>query len=147
LLGQHTDFLDGKATLKLITLETGSSQRTAPPDRPHVDRAQPAPSARAGILAMNFAGNHTLTQDPRVPLTRGWVPSFCKGCTNNGATDASRGTQSPDWPISVIVQRGYALAAFYSGDVDPDRAEVSEGLYKHLANGEPARNSAADRGR
>ena len=146
LLGQYPDFLDGKATIKLITLETGSSHR----DAPRIDLMLIVPNLRRApapvFLAMNFCGNHTLTQDPRVPLTRGWVPSFCKGCTNNGATDVSRGTQSADWPISVMVQRGYALAAFYSGDVDPDRAEVSEGLYKYLANGDPARNSAADRG-
>jgi hypothetical protein len=95
---------------------------------------------------MNFCGNQALTPDPRVPLPRGWMPGFCKGCINNAATEASRGAQSADWPIAELVQRGYALAAFYSGDVDPDRADVSEGLYQFLAAGNPARNTAADRG-
>ena len=62
-----------------------------------------------------------LTADPRVPLTRSWLGSNCKGCTNNAATEAARGSQAGDWPLAEIVRRGYALAAFYSGDVDPDR--------------------------
>jgi hypothetical protein len=144
--GQYSDFLEGKATLKLITLEAESSQTGAP----RIDLMVVVPNQRPApvpvFLAMNFCGNHALTQDPRVPLTKGWVPSSCKGCTNNGATDASRGARSADWPLAEIVRRGYALAAFYSGDVDPDRADVSEGLYRFLAKGDPARNTAADRG-
>jgi hypothetical protein len=98
------------------------------------------------FLAMNFCGNQALTDDPGVPLARGWVPNSCKGCTNNNATEASRGAQAIDWPLAEIVRRGYALAAFYSGDIDPDRAEVSEGIYAWLANGDPAKNQAANRG-
>jgi hypothetical protein len=146
MLGRYDDFLDGNATLKLVSLETGSSQ----PAAPRIDLMLVVPNHRRAqapvFLAMNFCGNHALTSDPRVPLTRGWVPSSCKGCTNNSATDASRGSQSADWPLAEIVRRGYSLAAFYSGDVDPDRADVSEGLYKFLAAGDPGRNTAADRG-
>jgi hypothetical protein len=144
VVGQYPDFLDGKATLRLISLETG------PTNAPRIDLMLVAPNQRPGpapvFLAMNFCGNHALTEDPRVPLTRNWVPNFCKGCTNNSATEASRGSQSADWPLAEIVRRGYALAAFYSGDVDPDRADVSEGLYAFLAEGDPAKNVPANRG-
>ena len=51
-----------------------------------------------------------------------------------------------DWPLAEIVRRGYALATFYSGDVDPDRSEVSTGLYAWLAGGDPARNNPTNRG-
>jgi dienelactone hydrolase len=74
------------------------------------------------------------------------MASSCKGCTNNAATDAARGSQAADWPLAEIVRRGYALAAFYSGDVDPDRKEVSEGVYAWLAGGDPARNNPTNRG-
>lgn len=144
LTGQYTDFLDGKATLKLLTLETG------PAPAPRIDLMIVVPNQRHGaapvFLALNFCGNQALTEDPRVPLARGWVPSSCKGCTNNSATDASRGAQSADWPLAEIVRRGYALAAFYNGDVDSDRADVSDGLYGFLADGDPARNAPANRG-
>src|SRR6185503_1221375 len=85
------------------------------------------------FLAMNFCGNHAITTDPRIPLTRGWLYSNCKGCTNNRATETARGAQANDWPIEQIIDRGYALATFASTDVDSDRADVSDGVYAWLA--------------
>jgi hypothetical protein len=74
------------------------------------------------------------------------MADMCKGCANHAATEAGRGAQGADWPLAEIVRRGYALAAFYSGDVDSDRANVSDGLYAWRAGGDPARNQPADRG-
>ncbi|HWW01960.1 MAG TPA: hypothetical protein VNZ64_19830 [Candidatus Acidoferrum sp.] len=144
VLGQYADFLEGQATLKLITLETG------PAPAPRLELMLVVPNQRVGpapvFLAMNFCGNHALTGDPRVPLARTWLPGSCQGCTNNSATEASRGSQAADWPLGEIVRRGYALAAFYSGDVDPDRADMSEGIYAWLAGGDSAKNNPANRG-
>jgi hypothetical protein len=144
LLGAYPDFLAGKATLKLVTLVTG------PTNAPRIDLMLVLPNARPGpapvFLAMDFCGNHALTDDTRVPLARSWLGNGCKGCTNNAATDAARGTQAADWPLAEIVRRGYALAVFYSGDVDADRPEVSEGVYAWLAGGDPARNNPTNRG-
>ncbi|MGO8928317.1 MAG: acetylxylan esterase [Limisphaerales bacterium] len=143
-LGEYHDFLGGKATLKLVRLETG------PAKAPQIDLMLVVPNERPGpapvFLAMDFCGNHALTADPRVPLARSWLGNGCKGCTNNAATEAARGSQAADWPLAEIVRRGYALAAFYSGDVDPDREDLSEGLYAWLAGGDPARNDPANRG-
>ena len=117
---------------------------------PVIDLMLVAPNRRPGrapvFLAMNFCGNHTLTSDPRVPLAHDWMAGWCKGCSNGVATEAARGTQAADWPLAEIVRRGYALAAFYSGDVDSDRAEVSDGVYAWLAQGDPARNNSTNRG-
>jgi dienelactone hydrolase len=144
MLGEYHDFLAGKATLKLVTLETG------PTNAPRIDLMLVVPNARRSpapvFVAMDFCGNHALTDDPRVPLARSWMGSFCKGCMSNTATEAARGSQSEDWPLAEIVRRGYALAAFYSGDVDPDRKEVSEGIYAWLAAGDLAKNNPANRG-
>jgi len=90
--------------------------------------------------------NHALTDDPRVPLTRSWLGSKCEGCTNHVATEGARGSQATNWPLAEIVARGYALAAFYSGDIDSDRADVSDGIYAWLAGGNPARNNPTNRG-
>jgi hypothetical protein len=144
VLGEYGDFLGGKATLKLVTLETG------PGNAPRIDlmlivpnnRRHPAPV----FLAMDFCGNHALTDDPRVPLAHSWLSDSCKGCSNHLATDAARGTQAANWPLAEIVQRGYALATFYSGDIDSDRADVSNGIYAWLAEGYPARNNPTNRG-
>ena len=144
LLSEHHDFLDGKATLKLITVATG------PGNAPLIDLMLVVPNERRGpapaFLAMDFCGNHALTSDPRVPLARGWLGTHCKGCPQNIATEAARGSQAVDCPLAEIVRRGYALATFYSGDVDPDRSEVSTGLYAWLAGGDPAKNNPTNRG-
>jgi hypothetical protein len=141
--GVYPDFLEGKATLKLFSLEIG------PGNGPRIDlmlvvpnQVRPAPV----FLAMDFCGNHALTRDSRVPLPRGWVGSSCAGCVSNNATDAGRGTQAADWPLAEMVGRGYALAAFYSGDVDSDRQDVSSGLYAWLAGKDIAKNNPTNRG-
>ena len=143
-LGEYHDFLGGKATLKLVRLETG------PAKAPQIDLMLVVPNDRTApapvFLSMDFCGNHALTSDPRVPLARSWLGNGCKGCTNNAATETARGAQAADWPLAEIVRRGYALAAFYSGDVDSDRKEVSEGIYAWLAGGDPARNNPTNRG-
>jgi hypothetical protein len=143
--GEYRDFLEGKATLKLLTLVTGTASNA-----PRIGLMVVVPNQKNGpapvFLAMDFCGNHALTPDVRVPLPQTWIADWCKGCTNHTATDAGRGAQAADWPLAEIVRRGYALAAFYSGDVDSDRADVSSGVYAWLAGDDPAKNRPADRG-
>ena len=141
--GVHRDFLDGKATLKIISLDAGNGG-------PSIDLMLVVPNNRPGpapvFLAMNFCGNHALTADARVPLTRGWLYDSCKGCSNNVATEAARGGQAQDWPLARLVERGYALASFCTTDIDSDRKEISDGIYAWLAGGDPAKNNPANRG-
>ena len=123
---EYDDFLDGKATLKLVTIRFGE-------DTPQIDLMLVLPKGKKRVptfLVLNFCGNHAITTDSRVPLTRGWLYPNCKGCTNNHATDAARGTQAQDWPVEEIIKRGYGLATFGNTDVDSDRADVSDGIYK-----------------
>lgn len=144
VLGEYHDFLSGKATLKLVRIETG------PSPAPQIDLILVLPNEHRDpvpvFLAINFCGNHALTEDPRVPLTRTWMPDSCTRCANHAATDAARGSQATNWPLAQIVARGYALAAFYHGDVDSDREDASNGLYAWLAGGDPAKNRPSDRG-
>jgi hypothetical protein len=149
VVAAYSDFLGGKATLKLVEIKTG------PANAPKIDLMVVVPNARTNpapvFLTMNFCGNHAVTADPRVPLARGWVYTSCKGCPNGVATDAGRGSQATNWPVHLwplddIVQRGYAFASFYSGDIDSDRANVSDGLYAWLAGSDVARNDPTNRG-
>ncbi|MFM8358785.1 MAG: acetylxylan esterase, partial [Verrucomicrobiota bacterium] len=143
---EHADFLGGKATLRLVTLAWAGE------GAPSIDLLVVVPNRRTGrvpvFLAMNFCGNHALTADPRVPLTRGWLYNNCPGCRDNRATGESRGRQAGDWPLEEIIDRGYALASFCSTDVDSDRGDVSDGVYAWLARqtGRPERARPAHRG-
>jgi (4-O-methyl)-D-glucuronate---lignin esterase len=134
---EHADFLGGKAVLKPVTVSFGSLEA------PRIDLLVIAPNDKKKhptFLVLNFCGNHAIIDDARVPLTRGWMYPSCKGCTNNHATDAARGAQAKDWPVEEIIRRGYALATFCNTDVDSDRANVSDGVYKWLDPSAPPHN-------
>ncbi len=80
-------------------------------------RAQASPT----FLALNFYGNQTIHADPGIFLAASWVPNNeAFGIHDHRATDASRGVRSSRWAVADILERGYALATIYYGDIDPD---------------------------
>jgi hypothetical protein len=119
----------GKATLKEVTVTFG------PPDVPKIHLLLVVPNARKKpapvFVGMNFTGNHTLVTDPAVRLPTVWMYPGRPGVEKNRATEAGRGTQVDVWALEQSVDRGYAVATFYSGDIDPDRADVREGVQPH----------------
>jgi hypothetical protein len=121
---------DGKATLKEVTISLDAAG--TPPIRlllvvPN-DRKGPAPV----FVGMNFCGNHAVVKDSAVRLPTVWMYPNRPGVKDNRATEEGRGTQVDEWAIDQSIERGYAVATFYSGDVDPDRADVREGIQPHL---------------
>ena len=79
------------------------------------DVSRPVPA----FLGLNFGGNHTIHPDPGIRLsTILGEQSLSRG--GNRATEAARGTAYQRWPVERILQRGYALATVYCGDLDPD---------------------------
>lgn len=68
------------------------------------------------FLGINFFGNYTTTLDPEVTY-----PSEAeRAADGNGYGEKARGFQARRWPYECILSRGYAVATFYCGDVDPD---------------------------
>jgi hypothetical protein len=125
---EHVDrlFFGGKATKKDVVIDLGVP--AAP--KIHVllvvpnSRKAPAPA----FVGLDFCGNHALVADASVPLPTGWMPSSCQGCANNQATDAGRGSQVETWAIEQSIDRGYAVATIYNGDVEADRPEAPGGV-------------------
>lgn len=80
------------------------------------------------FVGMNFCGNYALTSLPSVPLPASWVYPSCAGVEKERATEKGRGSQADVWNVDLILSRGYGLAAFYSGDLDPDTKEFTDGI-------------------
>ena len=81
---------------------------------------------------MNFTGNHTLLKDPAVRLPTCWVDGRGPAVKNNRATEAGRGTQVDVWDIESSIDRGYAVATLYYGDVAPDHPGVPGGIQPYF---------------
>jgi len=122
---------DGKATLKLLTINYGP-EGTPPINLLLVvpnNRKNPAPV----FVGMNFTGNHTLLKDPAIPLPTMWMYPGRPGVKDNKATEESRGTAIDVWALEQSIDRGYAVATFYNGDVDPDTDKERKGIQPHFA--------------
>jgi len=87
------------------------------------------------FLATNIFGNHVISDDPGITLTSKWIRNSSKAkVVNNRATEASRGIRSYRWPIERIIERGYGVATYYSGDLDRDTCDgYSYGIQKLFA--------------
>lgn len=73
------------------------------------------------FLVPNFSGNHAVSADPGITLSKQWIKSDPKkGVSDNRATEKARGTEASRFSIDDILAAGYGLATFYYGDLDPD---------------------------
>ncbi len=83
----------------------------------------PATTAHAVpvFLGLNYFGNHAIQPDPGILLSTAWMRrSRSNHIVDHRATEASRGRQQSRWPVNRILERGYAVATLYHGDLDPD---------------------------
>ena len=118
--------LGGKATLAEIKI---SFQQPSLSHSIYVLLALPNHVKKPPVfVGMNFCGNHTLLDDSRIHLPDGWCRDTCPGVVNERATEKGRGAQKDVWNIELVVEHGYALACFYSGDVDPDTPDMTDGI-------------------
>jgi len=141
VLFEDDSFLDGTASLKEVEIRY---HPTAPPFRLLVGTPHERPNQGAPVfVGPNFGGNHTETDHPAVALPDGWVRSTIPGVVNNRATEEGRGKQKRfDFPRAL--RRGYAVATFYYGDLDPDRNDFTDGIHPHF--GTPAERGPHDWG-
>ncbi len=146
--------LGGRATRKQVTVWfTGRA------DGPSMNLLVYIPNRRSGpapvFLGLNFEGNHAISMDPAIRLAESWVSNNEKeGRIGNRATEASRGSEANRWALEALLDRGYALATVYYGDLEPDFAEgwkqgvrgafPADGRSRAVAAKEPIREFAPD---
>ena len=101
------------------------------------------PNAASGpvpaFLGINFRGNHATTDEPYVSLPseermRRYGPDY--QCD-------PRGVQQRRWPYRDILSRGYAVATFYTGDVDPDYHDGFHNGVHGLLDGDKPRTGSS----
>jgi hypothetical protein len=123
---RDTNFFGGKATLELVNLNFGSAEvreihlLIVAPNHHH--------GPRPAFLGMNFNGNHTVVTDTNVPLPTSWMPGGLPTVSNHHATEAGRGTETHVWELEQSIDRGYAVATFYCGDVESDTTNAQGGV-------------------
>ncbi len=106
--------LGGKATLREVEVSCGLD---APVHLLVVipnHREKPA----ACFLGMNFSGNYQLLPDAQIQMPHGW--------TRQKPSEEARGKEKDTWALEQSIDRGYAVATFYSGDVVPDDKVIAE---------------------
>lgn len=127
--------LGGKATLREVTLSLGQEGPGRGGIRPihlmlvvpnHRDR--PAPI----FLGIAFCGNQAVLSDPKIRMAEGWMYDG-PGVVDHRATEASRGAAMDVWNVEQSIDRGYAVATFYNGDVEPDVAGNRDGIRTQFA--------------
>ncbi|MCB1066212.1 MAG: acetylxylan esterase [Verrucomicrobiae bacterium] len=135
-----TDFLGGKASMKEVTLTFPGVV-----DGPALHLLVIAPKKAMGepvpaFLGLNFRGNHSIHADPRITLSENWMRPDKDGLViDNRSTEKARGTSASRWPVEMIIDRGYALATMYYGDIDPDFDDGFENGI-HAVFGKPKAN-------
>jgi len=79
--------------------------------------AKPAPA----FLALNFLGNHALYPDSHLSIHSQWQsPTRYSRPKQVLPSPDTRGLDVSRWPIEILLERGYALATAYYGDLEPD---------------------------
>ncbi len=140
LLREDKGALSGKATLREMLVDCGLG---APVHLLIVipnARAKPAPC----FLGMNFHGNYQLLDDPKIQMPQGWVGDKFPGAEPNRAADAGRGKEKDTWALEQSIDRGYAVATFFSGDVVPDDKALAEAALRKLRPSGSEERGASD---
>ena len=111
---------DGRATRKQVSVYFADGNGDPRMDiliyQPN-ELAVPAPA----FVGLNFFGNHSIHLDPEITLSTRWMRgSDERGVVEHRATEKARGSSASRWPVESIIERGYALATIYCGDLDPD---------------------------
>ena len=138
--------LGGKATRKQVTIYF-TGQTTGPkldlliylPNKAMYPKAvSPVPV----FLGINFWGNEMINADTGIALNANWVassdqynPTLASCVKNHLATATCRGSNSSQYPLDSLFNRGYGLATFARNDIDPDTTTTTVGAANAFKGG------------
>ncbi|MEW6236838.1 MAG: acetylxylan esterase, partial [Candidatus Omnitrophota bacterium] len=121
---------DGKATLKEVEIRFTE----LPENAPRIHLVLFVPNRKKGpfpvFLGLNDLGNQvvapvsSLTIDSSVELDE----------RLKKANAAARGSQTDFWRVENSLDRGYAFATFYQGDIDHDKNDFTDGIHPFYPN-------------
>ena len=116
--GPQWEIFEGQAIRKEVTMHLGAEKQIAATILLTIPKSDnPVPC----FIGYNFNGNHSTTADSKVTIPTSWVRNNKKlGGNNNQAAAKDRGSSASRWPYKEIVEKGYAVATIYYGDIDPD---------------------------
>lgn len=116
VVSEHPDAVGGQATMVQVQLQVPgvSGAIDLLLYLPHRD--QPVPV----YCSLNFCGNSSVDADPRIPLTRNWVPAGYRGVVDNRATESARGCDAARWPLAMLMERGFGFATIHTSNIVPD---------------------------
>jgi hypothetical protein len=128
LLVEDKAALGGAATLREFDVNAGLDR----PVRLLVVTPNGKTGPRACFLGINFRGNHQLLDHPGIALPEGWVRTPKDGKGGNKARTEDRGKETETWSVAKIIERGYAFAGFYHGDIVPDEKDLAEPVLRRI---------------
>lgn len=124
---------EGKGTLRELRLTWGTEGQSIQLLLATPNKVKAAPV----FLGLNFTGNHTVVEDPNIRLPKAWMRS--REGSGHQAREEDRGKNVETWSIEAAIERGYAVATFYNGDVvsdDPQLAEKALAQFRSNSQGE-----------
>ncbi|AWI09259.1 acetylxylan esterase [Ereboglobus luteus] len=117
IIREDKNALGGKATLREISVDT-----TLAANPVHLlvivpnKQTRPAPC----FLGMSFQPVYTLLADPLIKMPA-------------DGSEGKRGSRASRWPVEQIIDRGYALACFFNGDIMVDSPAPAKEALKRFA--------------
>lgn len=72
------------------------------------------------FLGLNFTGNHTVSEDPEVPVRHTWERDGNASEPVHHSSTKERGLQASRWQVEMLLKRGYALATAHYEEIEPD---------------------------
>jgi hypothetical protein len=123
------ELFDGKALKKEVIIKFGPQK--ADPIMLLVVLPKNGKGPVPCFVGLNFCGNHSVLNDPSIAVPTSWMRSRCPGCEDHSADPDVRGGDLDTWSIEQTIDRGYGVATYYQGDIDPDKPDFTDGIHPH----------------